>query len=626
VDLSRYDRALGQDDVLQVALVSIGDAVIVTDEKGHVSFLNPIAESLTGWVLAEAKQQPLSTIFRIINERTRAPVEHPVDKVLATGLMQGLANHTVLLSKDGREIPIDDSAAPIKAPDGRVIGVVLVFRDISERRRWELRAAWLASIVESSDDAIISKDIDGRITSWNPAAERLYGYSATDIIGKSIRTIVPPELQEEERGILARLRRGERIEHFDTVRVTKDGRRVDVSITVSPIRDSEGEIVGASKICRDIRSRKEFEQRLREEQRLKDEFLATLAHELRNPIAPIYTSAEFLARSSLDAPGRPAAIGVIQRQVQQLTRLVDDLLDVARITRGRITLQIETIDLAEAVAQGIETVAPMLREKSHQLRISNSPRPLFIRGDKARVVQCVSNVVGNAVKYTPPGGEIRVTTRAVADQVVIEIADNGCGIPPEVVPRAFDLFVQGNRTADRAPGGLGIGLTIVKRLVEMQSGRVEVRSPGPGRGTTVEIRLPRIEAPSVLICEESATNVPRKRVFIVDDNVDAAHSLALLLQMQGHDVLTVHSSREALDQLGAFKPDVVLLDIGLPEMDGYELIARLKPGPDAQDARFVALTGYGQPEDKERARHAGFDSYLVKPVSFEGLVRALDGS
>jgi len=616
--------ALRQHNVLEVALASIGDAVIVTDEKGQVTFLNPIAESLTGWSATEAKQEFLSTVFRIVNERTRAPVEHPVEKVLQTGLIQGLANHTVLLAKDGREIPIDDSAAPIKASDGRIIGVVLVFRDITERRGAELRAAWLASIVESSDDGIISKDTDGKITSWNPAAERLYGYRAAEIIGKPIMTIVPPELHEEELNILARLRRGERIDHFDTIRLTKDGRRIDVAITVSPIKDSEGEIVGASKICRDIRSRKEFENRLREEQRLKDEFLATLAHELRNPIAPIYSSAEFLARSSVDASGRPAAIGVIQRQVRQLTRLVDDLLDVARITQGRITLENETIDVAGALAQGVETVAPMLREKGHRLIESSDSRPLFVRGDEARIVQCIANVVGNAAKYTPPGGQIHLTSRSEGHHVVIEVADNGCGIAAEMLPRVFDLFVQGNRTADRAPGGLGIGLTMVKRLIEMQGGLVEVRSPGPGHGTTVEIRLPRVAASSASASEELVTNIPPKRVFIVDDNADAAHSLALLLQMQGHDVQTVYSSREALDEVGAFKPDVVVLDIGLPEMDGYELIAHLKQIPDVQDAKFIALTGYGQPEDKERAWRAGFHTHLVKPVSFGGLVRALD--
>jgi len=616
---------LGQNNVLEVALASIGDAVIVTDETGQVSFLNPIAESLTGWSSVDALRQPLSRVFHIVNERTRAPVENPVAKVLQSGLIQGLANHTVLLSKDGRETPIDDSAAPIRTPEGQIIGVVLVFRDITERRESELRAAWLSSIVQSSDDAIISKDLEGRITSWNPAAERLYGFAPAEIIGKPIMTIIPPELEDEERHILARLRRGERIEHFDTVRLTKQGERIDVALTVSPIQDAEGTIVGASKIARDIRARKQLESRLRDEQRLKDEFLATLGHELRNPIAPIYTAAELLARSPQGFPGYPAAVDVIRRQVRHLTRLVDDLLDVARITQGLITLETETVSVAEVIAQGVETVAPLLRQKQHELVETSGAFPLFVRGDKARLVQCISNIVGNAVKYTPPGGQIRITTRSWEHRVAIEVHDNGSGIPAELLSRVFDLFVQGEQAADRAPGGLGIGLTMVRRLVEMHGGDVAVRSPGPGRGTTVEMRLPLAQAPSASGADRGVTEIPRRRVFLVDDNADAAKSLAMLLQMQGQEVLAVYSAAEALSRIGAFKPDVVLLDIGLPEMDGYELLGQLKEMPQLRETRFVALTGYGQPADRERALRCGFHLHLVKPASYEELARVLQG-
>src|SRR6185437_9136799 len=254
--------SLEQSPVLQAALASIGDAVVVTDANGQIDFLNAAAEAITGWAATDARGQALSRVFRIVNERTRAPVENPVEKVLRSGLIQGLANHTVLLTKDDREIPIDDSAAPIKSQDGAVIGVVLVFRDITERRRSELRAAWLASIVESSDDPIISKSIDGRITSWNQAAERLLGYRETEIVGKPITTIIPSELQDEEKQILERLRRGEPVEHFDTVRLTKDGRPVHVTLKISPLKNSEGEVVGASKVMRDVRRRKELEMAL----------------------------------------------------------------------------------------------------------------------------------------------------------------------------------------------------------------------------------------------------------------------------------------------------------------------------------------------------------------------------
>jgi PAS domain S-box-containing protein len=615
----------GNENVLEAALTSVGDAVIVTDEKARIAFINPVAATLTGWSAEDAAEQPLAAVFRIVNERTRAPVDDPVAKVLQTGVVQGLANHTILLAKDGREVPIDDSAAPVKLEDGRVIGAVLVFRDITERRRAEVRAGLLAAIVECSDDAIISKSIDGTITSWNPAAERLYGYAASEIIGRSIMTIVPPELVAEERDILARLRAGERIEHFDTVRVAKDGRRIDVSLAISPVRDEDGVVIGASKIARDIGKRKEFEGRLREEQRLKDEFLATLGHELRNPIAPIQTAAELLFRLSLPDPRATAAAGVIHRQTRQLKRLVDDLLDLARVTQGRITLDAASVDLGEVIAEGVEMVGPLIRGKHHQLIEVWNTRPLFVRGDKARLVQCIGNVVGNAAKYTDSGGQIRVSLRSEGAHAVVEIADNGIGIAPELLPRVFDLFVQGSRSLDRTEGGLGIGLSMVKRIVEMHGGEVSVRSEGPRRGSTFELRLPLAQTPGSDRPAPIALEAPRRRVLIVDDNADAADSLGLLLSLRGHETQVVYGAREALAQVEGFRPDTALLDIGLPEMDGYELARHLRAMPGLQGLRLIALTGYGQAADFESTRAAGFDDHLVKPADLPALERALAG-
>ena len=614
-----------RDATLQAALGSIGDAVIVTDERGLISFLNPVAEALTGWSGAEAQQQPLSRIFHIVNERTRAVVENPVDKVLQSGLVEGLANHTVLLAKDGREIPIDDSAAPIRTQGGRVSGVVLVFRDISERRRSELRAAWLSAIVESSDDAIISKSIEGRITSWNPAAERLLGYTAIEIVGKPIMTIIPPELHEEERRILDRLRRGERIEHFDTVRLTKDGSPIDVALTISPLMNSEGEVVGASKIMRDIRRRKELEGRLREEQRLKDEFLAMLAHELRNPLAPIRTASEILSRVPAAEAHGQTAVATIKRQVAHLTRLVDDLLDVSRITQGHIELQRRPIDLTGVIAQAVETVEPQLREKQLRLSIISATayEPMCVHGDFARLVQCVGNLLSNAAKFTDPGGEISVRTHAEDSTAVIEVADTGAGISPELLPRIFDLFVQGDRTLGRERGGLGIGLAIVKRLVQMHGGEVAAESPGLEQGSTFVIRLPRLAKLQAQGAEAAAVKAPSRRVLIVDDNVDAANSLAALLNLHGHETQAVYSGHEALERIESFRPHVALIDIGLPKMNGYELAKRLRETQDCAALRLVALTGYGRLEDRERARAAGFDNHLVKPVEMPALERAL---
>jgi PAS domain S-box-containing protein len=614
-----------RDATLQAALGSIGDAVIVTDERGLITFLNPVAEALTGWSSAEAQQQPLSRVFHIVNERTRAVVENPVDKVLRSGLVEGLANHTVLLAKNGREIPIDDSAAPIRTQNGRVSGVVLVFRDITERRLAELRATWLSAIVESSEDAIISKSIEGRISSWNPAAERLLGYAATEIVGESIMTIIPPELHEEERQILGRLRRGERIEHFDTVRLTKDGIPIDVSLTISPLKNSEGEVVGASKIMRDIRRRKELESRLREEQRLKDEFLAMLAHELRNPLAPIRTASEILSRVPADQVHSQTAVATIKRQVTHLTRLVDDLLDVSRITQGHIELQRRPIDLTEVIAHAVETVEPQLREKQLRLSIVSATayEPMCVHGDFDRLVQCVGNVLSNAAKFTGPGGEVSVRTRAEDSTAVIEVVDSGAGISADLLPRIFDLFVQGDRTLGRERGGLGIGLAIVKRLVQMHGGQVAAASPGLGHGSTFEIRLPRVAKLHARGAEAAAVKAPPRRVLIVDDNVDAADSLAALLKLHGHETQAVYSGLEALERIESFRPQVALIDIGLPKMNGYELAKRLRETQGCAALGLIALTGYGRLEDRERARAAGFDNHLVKPVELPALERAL---
>jgi PAS domain S-box-containing protein len=329
------DSLRRQRETLQVTLASIGDAVIVTDADGRVTFLNAVAEGLTGWSSEQAHLRPFESIFRIVNERTGCPVEHPVSKVLETGGIVGLANHTVLINREGNRIPIDDSGAPIHLPGGELLGIVVIFRDVSERKRAEHARAWLAALVDSSDDAIASKTLDGIVTSWNRGAARLFGYAPEEIIGESIMTLVPPELQAQEAETLAHLRRGERIDHFETVRLTKDGRRLDISLTVSPIADEEGEIIGASKIARDITERKRAERQLREADRRKDEFLATLAHELRNPLAPIRNAAELWRRADSLNPELRAAATILERQVRQMTHLVDELLDVARITPAK---------------------------------------------------------------------------------------------------------------------------------------------------------------------------------------------------------------------------------------------------------------------------------------------------
>jgi PAS domain S-box-containing protein len=374
---------------------------------------------------------------------------------------------------------------------------------------------------------------------------------------------------------------------------------------------------------RDISAHVRARQQLQTADRQKDEFLAMLAHELRNPLAPIYSASEFLSRTLGEQPQAQVAIATIKRQATQLTRLVDDLLDVSRITQGRIDLKRETLDLSKVIAQALETVEPLMREKRHHVFITTSYQPLHVSGDFVRLAQCFINLLTNAAKYTDVGGQIRIETRAEDGAAVIGVADSGVGMSPELLPRVFDLFVQSDRTLDRSLGGLGIGLSVVKRLVEMHGGQVGARSLGIGRGSTFEVRLPLAAPIAAPIPEAQPTRPASRRVFIVDDNVDAADTLAMLLELEGHEVRAVHNPGDAIDQIESFRPDVALVDIGLPDIDGYELVQRLRKQPAMAAVKFVAVTGYGQLEDRRRVRDAGFDDHLVKPVSMPALARTL---
>jgi len=483
------DSLRRQSQILEVTLASIGDAVVVTDADGRVTFLNSVAEQLTGWSNQASREQPLKNVFHVINERTRQPVIDPAAKVMETGAIAGLANHSVLLARDGREIPIDDSAAPIRLPDGRLFGVVLIFRDITEQRRAQLTRGWLAAIIESSDDAIVSKTLDGRITSWNPGAVRLFGHAPEEIIGKPIMTIVPPELHDEEVGVLARLRRGERVEHFETTRLAKDGRRIEVSLTVSPVRNEEGTVVGASKIARDIGERKRAERLLREAERHKDEFLAVLAHELRNPLAPLRNAAELLCRQSPDAATQMAC-EIMDRQLRQMTRLVDDLLDVSRIAAGRVELDIDLIDMGQLLGTAAAALQPTFDAAQQQVTLTIPTEALHVHGDPIRLLQVFTNLLQNATKYTPRGGSVRVDLQRNASDAVVRVIDDGIGIPTHMLEKVFDLYAQVDPSDRRARSGLGIGLTLAKRLVELHGGSIQAHSSGKDSGSEFIVRLP----------------------------------------------------------------------------------------------------------------------------------------
>jgi PAS domain S-box-containing protein len=1051
--LRAKDALAKQSELLRVTLTSIGDAVITTDTSGRVQSLNPVAEELTGWPQSEAVGRPLSEIFHIFNEDTRTPVENPAERALQEGHVVGLANHTILVSRSGVHTPIDDSAAPIRDEEGRVHGVVLIFRSVAERKLAEnalreseqeladffenasvgmhwvgpdgniLRAnrselnllgyspdeylghhiaefhvdqnviadilrrlaageilrdyeaqmrcrdgsikdvlidssvlwrdgqfvhtrcvtrdvtdrkradeaqARLAAIVESSQDAIVSKTLEGQIISWNTAAERLFGYSSAEAVGQPITMLIPAERQDEEQTILSRLRRGERIEHYETVRISKEGRRMELSLTISPVRDGKGRIIGASKIARDITTKKRAEELLRESEarfrqladampqivwaaradgfidyynerwyeftgfsktpepnndhswvpilhpndvqrtkdtyysciksgteyeieyrfrdrktggyrwflgraypvrdehgrisrwlgtctdiddtkrseessrfqaqasaalaeltdtestlqkvaalavphfadwctvdmvqrdgslrrlaaahansdkmdfvrelerkfpsrasetrgvrqvirtgqtewaasipeevfvelsqgeeehlriirelglksyisvpmksrhrvfgaitfvtaesgrvydlndvrvaedlaqraviaienanlvsalkesdRRKDEFLAILAHELRNPLAPMRNAVQILRAKGPVVPELQWAREMIDRQINQMTRLVDDLLDVSRITRGRIELRKERVELRAVVNDAVEASRPLMEKRRHTVSVEFPPEPIMLDADPTRLTQVLLNLLNNAAKYMDEGGRIWLTAKRESERVAISVKDTGVGIPPEMLPQIFEMFTQVDRSNERSQGGLGIGLTLVERLVALHGGKVEALSAGPGKGSEFIVRLPVVTQASRTkprpVQEKPNVVTVERRILVVDDNQDSAESMAMFLRILGHEVRTAHDGLAAIEVAEEFQPHVILLDVGLPGLNGYKVAQHIRERRGA-DVVLIALTGWGQDEDRRRSKEAGLDYHLTKPIEFDHLTKLL---
>jgi PAS domain S-box-containing protein len=892
-------RASQRRDELRVTLASIGDAVITTDVKGRVTYLNDAAEALTGWARRDAVGQPLQVVFRVVDESTGQGLDDPASRALGEGHAIGLAPRTVLLRKQRGELAIDDSTAPIRDEHGRVSGCVLVFRDVTAQRRDAekqanelMSARVLASIVTSSDDAIFSKSLDGIIRSWNDAAERIFGFTAAEAVGRHISLVLPPDSIADEDRIIAALQAGRRIDHFETERLRKDGRRILVSLTLSPIKDDDGNIVGASGVVRDVTRQRRAEERerqllaeaaaanakfhaffeqgallaaimeldgtilganrlssegcgyareqivgkpfweapwwagspelvqqiksasvqaiqgttfraevpffladgseriadvtilpikdekgqvlfvaptgiditerkraeadrqrfvtlveastdfigisdlqgkpsfinraglemvglddleqarrmpvpsfffpedqariteeflpsvlarghgeieirfrhsktgaarwmaykvvtlpdpagrpiafatvsqdvterkqladdlralaahLSEANRRKNEFLAMLAHELRNPLAPISNAVRALNIGRTDDKLVRAMLAMLERQVGQLARLVDDLLDLNRVTRGKITLRRQSVELVPIVDQAVEAVRALYGSMNHELTVTLPTEPVYLTADPARLAQVIGNLLNNACKFTDPGGHITLTVLHEGAQAVIRVRDSGIGIAREQLPHLFEMFTQAGTALDRTREGLGIGLTLVKALVQMHGGTVEARSEGLGRGSEFEVRLPARAATSALIppVAESEPEMVPHRILIVDDSPDGADSLATLLEEVGHETHKAHDGIEAIAAAERVHPDAVLLDIGLPKLNGYEVCRRIREQPWGKKLMIVALTGWGQDEDRQRSQEAGFDMHLVKPVDHELLIRLL---
>lgn len=623
---------LGGDLPFQQLLEHLPAGAYTCDPEGRITYFNKQAEEI--WGRAPKLNDPVDRFcgsFKLF-AIDGAPLPH-AECWTALALRTGEAfnGQEILIERqDGSRIFALAHANPLFDDAKTLIGAVNVLVDITDHRRDEAATAQLAAIVESSEDAIVSKTLEGRILSWNTGAERLFGYRAHEAIGAPITLIIPPEKRHEEGYILSKLRQGERIEHFDTVRVTKDGRRIDISLTVSPVRDRAGRIIGASKIARDITFRKQAEQslailhdRLREADRVKDEFLATLAHELRNPLAPLTNALNILRISEDLSPGVETLREIMERQVHHLTRLVDELLEVSRITRGKIELRKEPVELAAIIRGALETSRPLIESAGHQLAICIDPEPLTLQADPVRLTQVISNLLNNAAKYTENGGQLWLSVKRKGDEAIVSVRDNGLGIPAEMLPRVFEMFTQVDRTLQRAQGGLGIGLSLARRLVEMHGGRIDALSRGQGQGSEFVVSLPLAgttqQEPHDSPPRSRAVQLPARQILIVDDSRAAAYTLGKLLESLGQTVRTACDGATALDSVRSAPPDVVISDIGMPNMSGLELARRLRDESGLHDVVLVALTGYGQESDRQRSIAAGFDYHLVKPVSLDAL-------
>lgn len=508
------------------------------------------------------------------------------------------------------------------ASDGSPIHFDGITVDVTAQKLGENRLAESDArhrgVITNMGDAFTLFDSDFNIVEVNEAACQLVGMARTELLGRDHWQQFPGTYDSE----LGRMYRevglqgeSKSLEHHY---VFADGRAVWFEVRAFKVG------LGVAVLFRNVTERREMIDALKIADQRKDEFLAMLGHELRNPLAAITTAGEILARMPEPDAAVGAAAAAIRRQAKQMTRLIDDLLDVSRVTQGRIHLQKVAVDIADVVEQAVETCVSQLKAKQHRLTLSvEKTSPHFVEGDRARLVQCVGNILANAIKYTEPLGQIDVSVRSEDEDVIIEVDDSGDGISPELLPQVFDLFVQSHRTLDRSQGGLGVGLAVVKRLVDMQGGEVQAFSQGEGLGSTFAIRLPRVAAPVAATEQPEGATLSPRRIMIVDDNVDAAESLAALLDMQGHILIAVHSAHEALASVESFRPDVMLIDIGLPEMDGYELVQQLGVSPFGRETRKIAVTGYGQAEDRQRALNVGFDEHLVKPVAIQTIEEAI---
>ena len=605
-------------------------AIFLLDPEGRVASWNAGAQRIKGYGAQEIIGRSFTTFYpQDALDRNWPAIELEHAKRLGRFEDEGWR-----VRKDGSRFWANVVITALRDADGKLRGFAKITRDLTERRAQEERLRQSEErfrlLLEGLEDyAICMLDTDGRVVSWNAGARKIMGYSADEIVGAGYERFFREEERDAERPQ----------QMLDNVRVhrhaeeqlslcRKHGGLFWAHMALTALHDEGNSLRGFAMIVRDLSERKRMET-LEEQGRHLTEFMAMLAHELRNPLAPIRNAVAIMAAT----PGLPSPVAwsrdVIERQTLQLARLVEDLLDVSRITRGKLRLQSAPMDVEASLQRAIEASRPLIDARRHRLEV-NAPPGLNVHGDMTRLTQVFLNILNNAAKYTPEGGEIRVGGFVDGEDVVVRVQDTGVGIPASLLEHVFDLFAQGERTLDRSEGGLGIGLTLARRIVALHGGSIAVRSEGVGRGSEFEVRLPRLrlataEPDAVRSPSGINTQGPRRAILVVDDNIDSANSMAMLLRMGGHEVEVAHDGPSALDRVSAHVPDIVLLDIGLPGMSGYQVAEQLRARFDRTNAlRIYAMTGYGQSQDRDRSLESGFDGHLVKPVLPDELFRIIE--
>jgi len=627
-----------QRQLVSDALVSVPEGIVALDQDGRIAFLNSAAEGLLGRKLADVRNLAWTSVLSVTRQGSREPVVDVVSLVLHSKAPASGPHEGILTREDGREIPVELTGAPARSVDGTTRGVVLTVRDCSARREEERQTQqrfaaldaerdWFSLVLASINEEVYFTDTQKRYTYANPAALAEFGHSTVE--GMEVERIVSDLVVLRADGTLRpmaeapplRALTGEVVQDEEQiVRTPRTGELRNRLVSSAPVRNAHGEIIGSVSVVRDITELKRVEASLREADRRKNAFLATLSHELRNPLAPIRTAALLLESPRVGPDDLDRCRSIITRQVALMASLLNDLLDVSRFSRGELTLKKAYVPLRQVLDAALETAQPLIDGKRHRLLLELPSSPLVLEVDPVRMTQVISNLLTNAAKYTNPGGDITLGCLQESNTLVVYVRDNGIGLAPELFEQVFEMFVQLEPAKSRAEGGIGIGLALVRGLVELHGGRIDVHSSGPDQGSTFTVTLPHSIVSVDPACSSGqpagagAADVSSHRVLIADDNPDGAEALGMLLRLSGHEVHIAHNGSAALELAMRVKPDIALLDIGMPGLTGYELAARLRAEAWGARMKLIAITGWGNDEDRRRALACGFDHHFTKPM------------